>query len=172
LGPFAGFGSPNVRCIPIIGVPGLSLLRSDLRGVYGVRRQSWNLGINRGSVIPMPTAATTSTYCMGSSCPWALRRVLAVEIKLDGAGYVAGGVNTGQGAASKSGSRLEVSARRASACPPHSMPSRTGNDGGGPACTVPPTGPRFGARMPMVTMSASSPAAGAWRNGFRHWSAT
>ena len=141
--------------------------------VYGVRRrQSWNLGINRGSVIPMPTAATTSTYCMGSSCPWALRRVLAVEIKLDGAGYVAGGVNTGQGAASKSGSRLEVSARRASACPPHSMPSRTGNDGGGPACTVPPTGPRFGARMPMVTMSASSPAAGAWRNGFRHWSAT
>lgn len=106
------------------------MLRSDLRGVYGVRRQSWNLGINRGSVIPMPTAATTSTYCMGSSCPWALRRVLAVEIKLDGAGYVAGGVNTGQGAASKSGSRLEVSARRASACPPHSMPSRTGNDGG------------------------------------------
>lgn len=70
---------------------------------------------------------------MGSSCPWVLHQVSAPEIKLDGTGYVAWGVKTGQGAASKSGlpwSCLEVSATRASACPPHSMPSRTGDDGG------------------------------------------
>ena len=78
----------------------------------------------------MPPEATTVAYPMGSSCPWVLQQVSAPEIKMDGAGYVAWGVNTGQRAASKSKSRLEVSATRASACPPHSMPSRTGNDGG------------------------------------------
>ena len=101
--------------IPIISLPGLSLLRSDLRGLCGVHRQSWNLGVNPGSVKALPPEATTSTYGMGSSCPWAPRQVLAVKIKLDGAGYVAWGENTGQGAASKSAgprSRLEVSGGR------------------------------------------------------------
>ena len=61
-------------------------------------RQSWNLGVNPGSVTGLPPEATASTYCMGGSRPWALHRVLVVEIKLDGAGYVAGGENRGQGA--------------------------------------------------------------------------
>ena len=39
---------------------------------------------------------------MGSSCPWVLHQVSAPEIKLDGTGYVAWGVKTGQGAASSS----------------------------------------------------------------------
>jgi len=101
--------------IPIMSPPGLSLLRCDLRGLCGVHRQSWNLGVNPGSVKALPPEATTSTYGMGSSCPWAPRQVLAVKIKLDGAGYVAWGENTGQGAASKSAgprSRLEVSGGR------------------------------------------------------------
>ena len=61
-------------------------------GAYAgcIDSQSWNLGVNPGSVKALPPEATTSTYCMGGSRPWALRQVLAVEIKLDAAGYVAG----------------------------------------------------------------------------------
>lgn len=105
--------------IPTMSPPGLSLLRCDLRGLCGVHRQSWNLGVNQGSVKALPPEATTSTYGMGSSCPWAPSQVLAVKINLDGAGYVAWGANTGQRAASKSAgpkSRLEVSGGRPSAC--------------------------------------------------------
>ena len=45
---------------------------------------------------------------MGSSCTWVLYQVSAPEIKLDGTGYVAWGVKTDQGAASKSGLQLEL----------------------------------------------------------------
>ena len=112
--------------IPIISLPGLSLLRSDLRGLCGVHRQSWNLGVNPGEVTGLPPEATTSTYCMGSSCPWALRQVLAVEIKLDAAGYVAGvktrakepprSQDAVQGAASKSAAGDASACRRESLC--------------------------------------------------------
>ena len=158
--------------IPIISLPGLSLLRSDLRGLCGVHRQSWNLGVNPGEVTGLPPEATTSTYCMGSSCPWVLHRVLAVKIKLDCASYVAWGVNTGQGAASKSRGAASKSAPRARA-PARRTVCRHGRGiMAGPACTVPPTEPRFDARIPMVTMCVRKPTVGASRNGLSHWSAT
>ena len=87
-------------------------------GAYAgcIDSQSWNLGVNPGSVKALPSEATTSTYGMGSSCPWAPRQVLAVEIKLDGAGHVAWGENTGQGAASKSAVADVSACRRESLC--------------------------------------------------------
>ena len=151
-----------------------SFLRSDSQEPFRVHRQSWNYGCKSGlglNVAPrghhrciphgqqLPMGAAPSFGARDQTGRHWLRRVGCK----DGPGSCLE-VRAAIGAASKSVPRARAPARRTVCRHGRGMMA-------GPACTVPPTGPRFGARMTVVKMSASSPTAGASRNGFHHWSA-